>query len=138
MRRMHLVATVVGLACYLAVQSIQPTLKNAVMGFTLEDLLWQMPLHIVGTTVLILLPGFVAGCFVRNFGIGVGFIVGTVGALLAPLVLGARAGQSPSVISHQWFIALSLALGAGLICAAAGAAGQVVRSNISLKRTRGG
>ena len=137
MKRTHLLATVVGLVCYLVIQSIQPSLRNAVMGFSLEELFWKMPTHIVGSTILILLPGFVAGCFVNNFGIGVGFVVGTLGALLTPLVLGTEAGQSPSIVSYQWFIALALALGAGLICAAAGAAGQIVRSNISLERARG-
>jgi hypothetical protein len=44
--------------------------------------------------------------------------------------------QSPPIFSHQWSIAVSLDVSAGIFCAVGAAAGQLVRSNKSLERTR--
>ena len=111
------------------------------MGLSLDQYynmrLWTVPLDILTRAILILLPGFIAGLLASTRGIAVGFVAGTLGALLTPLILGGKAGQSPSILSYQWYIALSLALGAGLFSAAAGAAGQLVRPDKSQERTRG-
>jgi len=140
MKRMHIVATIVGIVVYLLIQCLQPMLNAAIMRLTLDEnlivQLWAVPLVTLSKTILVLLPGLVAGLLVLRHGIVAGFVVGTIGDLLATL-MGLTSGQSSTDLYFSWFVAIPQAISAGMFCAVAGAAGQLVRSNKSLERTRG-
>jgi hypothetical protein len=141
MRFAHAFAIAVGLVVFLAVKYLQPDLQAALLRASLDEFynisVWPTAVTILVRPVLIVLPGFAAGLLVSTRGMLVGLTVGVVGGLLSQLLLSPEIAQTPPLFSYQWMTALALDISAGIFCAVGGAAGQLVRSYISLEHTRG-
>jgi uncharacterized membrane protein YeaQ/YmgE (transglycosylase-associated protein family) len=146
MRRTYALAFASGLLLSLVIHAIRPELEQGIEGLAAGSQdnppLWVVSLGILSRTILTLLPGFVAGLIASSKGILLGFAVGFLGAAIAPIVLGplgeATLADQFSGLVKYWGFTLVWALSTGLFCAAAGAAGQLVRSNKSFERTREG
>jgi hypothetical protein len=140
MQAVHAIAVGVGIVVFLTVQYFHPEVQafflRSSLGADYQVYLWPLPAAILTRTFLYLAPGFVAGLCVRRFGMVVGFATGFLGALLSQLLFSPEIANSPPLFSYQWAAAIAFDLSAGIIGAAAGAAGQIVRSNTSLERTR--
>jgi hypothetical protein len=129
---------------YLVIQAYRPGIEQSMEHLAVDPSGRQSMLLVslggLARSILTLLPGFVAGFISTNRGIIVGFAVGVSGAILAPLVIGPLSGVSVvdqlSGFFGYWDFNLIMALTSGLFAATAGAAGQLVRSNKSLERTR--
>ena len=98
---------------------------------------WRWELGPLFTGLTMVLPGTLVGLVVGRNGILLGAVVGFMGHVLAapPLEL---ANQLPSNVAAQLLSAALAPLGHTVISAAAGGAGQLLRSNKSLERTREG
>jgi len=140
MKLAHASAVFVGLLVYVIVKFIQPDLQAALMRASTfapySSGLLEASATILLQTLLVLVPGLVTGIIAPSRGMLLGFSVGVVGGLLSQLIFSAGIARSPPLLSYQWSIALSLDMSAGILCAAGAAAGQLVRSNKSLERTR--
>jgi hypothetical protein len=86
-----------------------------------------------------LFPGFITGWFSRTKGILSGLIVGLAGsasysALVGSAVQYFQVSSAQVVVSVSWFLVMCVV--EGLYSAAAGGCAQLLRSNMSSKRTR--
>jgi MFS family permease len=139
MSRRHFVAILVGIATAVLSQwgvSAGSRLIEVCCFSNARGSVWIEPALMALYNLGLLIPGLVAGWVAKTRGILVGFLAGVLGGIANSAATGIITWAHILSSRSQWLWLLGIGIALGIPCAIAGAAGQLLRSNYRIERTR--
>lgn len=142
LRKIHVIALLTGIAVTIASLALQSSLTTASVSLMMRGgviAFAAAAITKVAIQAILFVPGTLVGWIARTYGTILGLVAGALGSLTYSLFFDA-ALRMPShpYLPNPWSWAIGEALTQGLIGAVAGCAAQLLRTNKSLERTRGG